>query len=185
MVDAATRSFRARGFAGVGVDGIAEAAGVTSGALYAHFGSKRGAFEAALERGFDEGYASMIEAQAAGGEDWLTGFVASYLGAAHRADMAGGCTVSTLACEVIREGGKAPAIFERRMAGFIARFAEGLAGGDGEARRARARATIATLAGGLSIARAVESREEADRIVAAVTTAALSAAGPTAAAPDP
>ena len=59
---AASRSFRAHGFAGVGVDGIAKEAGVTSGAFYSHFGSKDGAFSAALGVGLpvDEPIGNMI-----------------------------------------------------------------------------------------------------------------------------
>jgi len=54
MLVAAGRSFRSYGYAGIGVSGIAKAAGVTSGAFYAHFGSKDGAFSADLEDGLDE-----------------------------------------------------------------------------------------------------------------------------------
>ena len=48
IVSAASQGFRSHGYAGIGVDAIAKEAGVTSGALYAHMGSKDGAFEAAL-----------------------------------------------------------------------------------------------------------------------------------------
>jgi TetR/AcrR family transcriptional repressor of nem operon len=54
ILDAASQSFRSSGYAGTGVDGVAKAAGVTSGAFYAHFGSKDGAFAAALATGMDE-----------------------------------------------------------------------------------------------------------------------------------
>lgn len=40
--------FSERGYAAVGLEGIAEAAGVTRGAVYNHFGSKRGLLEAVL-----------------------------------------------------------------------------------------------------------------------------------------
>ena len=51
MLDAASMSFRSNGYAGIGVDGIAKAAGVTSGAFYAHFGSKDKAFKSVLDMG--------------------------------------------------------------------------------------------------------------------------------------
>ena len=54
MLEAAGRGFRKYGYAGIGVDGLAKAAGVTSGAFYSHFGSKDGAFEVALIAGLDE-----------------------------------------------------------------------------------------------------------------------------------
>ena len=40
MVDAAGRGFRKNGYGGLGVDGLAKEAGVTSGAFYGHFKSK-------------------------------------------------------------------------------------------------------------------------------------------------
>jgi TetR/AcrR family transcriptional repressor of nem operon len=47
MIAAASRGFRSNGYAGIGVDGLAKAAGVTSGAFYSHFGSKDAAFDIA------------------------------------------------------------------------------------------------------------------------------------------
>lgn len=48
MLEAAGRAFRSPGYDGIGVDGLAKGAGVTSGAFYAHFGSKAAAFDAAI-----------------------------------------------------------------------------------------------------------------------------------------
>ena len=41
--------FAERGFAGAGIEEIAARAGVTTGALYHHFGNKRGLFRAVAE----------------------------------------------------------------------------------------------------------------------------------------
>src|SRR2546421_11202153 len=40
LVEAAGRGFRTGGFGGTGVDALAKGAGLTSGAVYAHFDSK-------------------------------------------------------------------------------------------------------------------------------------------------
>ena len=53
MLEAVGCGFRDRGYAGIGVDGLAKTAGVTSGAFYAHFGSKGEAFDVALAAGLD------------------------------------------------------------------------------------------------------------------------------------
>jgi AcrR family transcriptional regulator len=50
LVAAARLLFAKRGYAGVGTEEIARAAGVTRGALYHHFGGKRELFEAVYER---------------------------------------------------------------------------------------------------------------------------------------
>ena len=49
LLSTARELFGERGFAGVGIEEIAARAGVTTGALYHHFGSKRGLFRAVFE----------------------------------------------------------------------------------------------------------------------------------------
>jgi len=49
LLDAAAALFAERGFDAVSVDSVAEAAGRTSGAVYAHFGSKQGLLLALLD----------------------------------------------------------------------------------------------------------------------------------------
>ena len=51
ILEAAGRGFRKGGFGGVGVDGLAKEAGVTSGAFYVHFGSKAQAFSESVVYG--------------------------------------------------------------------------------------------------------------------------------------
>ena len=51
ILNAAGRGFRSLGFGGIGVDGLAKDAGVTSGAFYGHFSSKAEAFKAAAVAG--------------------------------------------------------------------------------------------------------------------------------------
>ena len=50
LIDAARPLFAERGYAGVGTEEIARAAGVTRGALYHHFDGKRELFEAVYEQ---------------------------------------------------------------------------------------------------------------------------------------
>jgi AcrR family transcriptional regulator len=68
IINAASQGFRSNGYAGIGVDGIgvdgiAKEAGVTSGAFYAHLGSKDGAFQATLSVGLYEVIAEIPEFQ--------------------------------------------------------------------------------------------------------------------------
>lgn len=71
---AAQMLFAAHGYAGVGLEQVAAAAGVTRGAVYHHFGSKQGLFAAVLAEAHAEvGRAvaeSAEEARAAGGDAW-------------------------------------------------------------------------------------------------------------------
>ena len=77
-------------------------AGVTSGAFYAHLGSKDGAFEAALAVVLDEVIAAIPEFQQQHGEHWVVAFSVYYLGPVHRENLACGCAMTTLSPEVVR-----------------------------------------------------------------------------------
>jgi len=177
MLDAAGRSFRSNGFAGIGVDGIAKSAGVTSGAFYAHFGSKDGAFEAALKAGLDEVIAAIPVFRLEQGKKWVVAFANYYLGKAHRDDLACGCAMTTLSPEVVRADAKLHAIYEGKMQQIVNLIADGLAGGSADERRARAWAMLSILIGGLTTARAVESITLAEEIAASARAAAVSIAG--------
>lgn len=48
LLDAAARSYRARGYQATSVDAIAKEAGVSKATLYAHFGNKEGLFRATV-----------------------------------------------------------------------------------------------------------------------------------------
>ncbi|GLQ24246.1 TetR family transcriptional regulator [Algimonas ampicilliniresistens] len=175
ILDAASQSFRGKGYSGTGVDGIAKAAGVTSGAFYAHFGSKDGAFEAALAVGMNEVMESIPTFQRKFGSDWIGAFVDYYLGEAHRNDLACGCAMTTLSPEVARADPELHMAYEAKMKKIVCLIADGLDGGSDEDRQDRAWAMLSTLIGGLTLSRAVANSEVANRIASAARTTALSA----------
>ncbi len=179
MIEAAGRSFRRFGFAGIGVDGIAKSAGVTSGAFYAHLGSKDAAFHMAVAAGLDEVITSVPEFQKVYGADWVMAFADYYLGHAHREDLASGCAMTTLTPEVVRADEDQQASYEEKMTIIVNLVVAGLAGGSEEDRRARAWAMLSILIGGLNVARAMNGAPVTDEIAQAVMKAAVQVAGPT------
>ena len=63
LLDAAEKAFAEQGLGGAALEDIADAAGYTRGAIYAHFGSKEELFLAAVERQrqrFLDGFADVI-----------------------------------------------------------------------------------------------------------------------------
>ena len=179
IIDAASQSFRSNGYAGIGVDGIAKAAGVTSGAFYAHLGSKDKAFEVALISGLDEVIAAVPVFQADHKEGWVKAFAKYYLGRAHRNDLASGCAMTTLSPEVVRTDDNMHATYESKMKKIVKLLAIGLSDGTLEERQSRAWAMLGTLIGGLTMARAVKSKSAAETIAATIITAAANVAGNT------
>ncbi len=178
MLEAAGREFRSNGYAGIGVDGVAKAAGVTSGAFYAHFGSKDSAFEAAVGAGLDEVIEAVPVFQREHGPDWVQAFADYYLGKPHRNDLAGGCAMTTLSPEVARASPALHTVYEEKMRKIASLVAQGLSGGTDQERMARAWAMLGALIGGLTISRAVHDNTTAQQIADAVRASAVVAAGP-------
>ncbi len=177
MLDAAGWKFRSHGYAGIGVDGIAKAAGVTSGAFYAHFGSKDGAFDAALEAGLDEVISALPVFQKDCGSKWVEAFADYYLGRAHRADLPCGCAMATLSPEVVRASPETHALYEAKMDKIAELIANGLKGGSLAERRDRAWVVLSVLIGGLTVARGMRRIKMSDEVAESVISAAIKAAG--------
>jgi TetR/AcrR family transcriptional regulator, transcriptional repressor for nem operon len=79
IVEAAGRCFKKNGFSGIGVDGLAKEAGVTSGAFYGHFKSKNTAFNAAVEVGMNDLFDGVSQFKEQHGNDWWTKFAEFYM----------------------------------------------------------------------------------------------------------
>lgn len=177
MLDAASQSFRSSGYAGIGVDGIAKAAGVTSGAFYAHFGSKDKAFSAALDAGLDEVIETLPKLQHEAGSGWVKAFVDYYMGPAHREDLACGCAMTTLSPEVVRAGQELHATYEAKMKKIAGLIANGLEGNSRDECLSRAWAMLGILIGGLTMARAVKTKKASEVIASSIRTSAMAVAG--------
>jgi len=177
MLDAASMGFRRNGYAGIGVDGIAKAAGVTSGAFYAHFGSKDKAFKTALDVGLDEVIDTLPKMQNESGDNWVEVFIDYYLGQTHRDDLACGCAMTTLSPEVVRASEELHENYENKMKVIAELIAHGLKGGEIKERIAKAWALLGILTGGLTMARAVKTQEASDEIARSIREAAMVVAG--------
>src|ERR1700692_3059917 len=157
----AARLFRERGVSAVGMDALAEAAGMTHGSLYSQFDSKEHLATEALGRAFDASAAKYDEVET------LSAYIERYLSPRHRDTPGSGCAIATLGCEVPRQGNAMRQTFTeglRRMIGRLTRLL-----GPKSRRRCEneALAIAATLVWGIVFAVAVDDRELSDRILAA------------------
>jgi AcrR family transcriptional regulator len=177
MLEAVGRGFRSHGYAGIGVDGLAKEAGVTSGAFYSHLGSKEAAFDVVLAAGLDEVIEGLPTYQKEHGADWVRAFAEYYLGKHHRSDLACGCAMATLTSEVVRFGPKVHGEYETKMRLIADLVSRGLAGDSDEDRHARAWAMLGMLIGGLNVARAMKSTTAANEVAQAIIEAAINVAG--------
>jgi AcrR family transcriptional regulator len=173
ITEAAARSFRKGGFGGIGVDGLAKAAGVTSGAFYVHYASKNEAFCAAIAQGMAELKAGVLDSQARWGEAWWQAFVQFYLGTKRQCDLSESCSLQSLSPEVARSTPEAREAFEAGLR----EVATAILAGPRSAKAPRdldaACAALAALVGAVTLARAVSSPALADEIAAATGRALL------------
>lgn len=172
ILNSATASFRSHGLAGIGVDGVAKDASVTSGAFYVHFRSKADAFRAAIVTGLDELRAGIQSFRAASGHAWLPAFVSFYLGPKRTCPLESACTLPTLSSDVERAGEHTRQAYEAHLLPIIDAIATGLPG-DPNTARDRAYAIMAMLVGGSLLSRAVLDQQLSQSIASAVAQHAL------------
>src|SRR3954449_2470381 len=125
ILGAAGRGFRRLGFGGIGVDGLAKEAGVTSGAFYGHFGSKADAFREAAVAGLIELREAIEMLRADRGEAWLDEFVDFYLTVRRTCATAESCALQSLTPEVARADPATKAAYEAALLDVIEAVSDG------------------------------------------------------------
>jgi len=159
VVAAASRLFRERGVSGVGLAGLMESIGLTHGGFYKNFASK----DALVDEAAASGFADMMEHLSALAQDHGHGDRArsalfdEYLSAEHRDSLGTGCPAAGFAGDFAREQTwtETYSAGVRDMAGWVGPGDEGLAG-------------LATLVGGLLLARATAGSPLSEDILRAV-----------------
>jgi len=172
IIEAAGKGIRQHGYGGIGVDGIAKEAGVTSGAFYGHFGSKEKVFEASVSAGMKDFVDGVHFWRESKGDKWLNPFIDWYLSAERCQDIAGSCALPGLSADVARAEKNVHAAYEEQLVALIDAFADGIPGRTKPARKKTARALLAILAGAVMMTRAIESEALAEEIAKAARLAA-------------
>ena len=177
ILNAAGRGFRRLGFGGIGVDGLAKEAGVTSGAFYGHFPSKAEAFKAAAVTGLVQLREGVESLQVNEGDEWLEKFVDFYMNVRRTCDLGESCALQSLTPEVARADRDTKAAYEAELLKVVEAVAEGLSNGTLAARRKTAWAILSILSGGVSIARSAADPRTGAQIAAGVKSAVLKLTG--------
>ncbi len=157
---AASRLMRERGISGVGVDALTEAAGMTHGSLYSHFGSKERLVEEAI------GYAIAAKGREGPEAFSLEDYISEYLSAAHRDGPGSGCPFAALGCDVSHQGHGVRNRFTAGVRGMIGLLSGQMGPGLKQRQRDEAAlAAIASLVGAVVLARAVNDPKLSDDIL--------------------
>ena len=162
ILQAGAKALRTNGFNGIGVDGLAASAGVTSGAFYSNFSNKEALLEEVIETCLGDPFIDSDSGSLAERQERLKEWLAMYISAHHRADPASGCVMPTLSADVARSNPKIRATYKRKMLALVHKMSNVLdvAGPD---REQRAWSIVATMIGAIAISRAMPDGEEADR----------------------
>ena len=178
VVAAAATLFRERGLEGVGVDALAEAAGLTHGAVYSHFKSKNELAAEAVRQALHESMDGWLAAtKGLSGAEAFERLLKVYVSRAHRDHPEAGCSLAAIGGDANRGGDELRDVFHEGVTQFIevlTSVSDGAAAAD---RRRAAIARGAAMLGALVMSRAVSAdRSLSDEILKSVRTELLTGA---------
>jgi TetR/AcrR family transcriptional regulator, transcriptional repressor for nem operon len=162
IVRIASARIREAGIESPGVAEIMQAAGLTHGGFYKHFGSRDDLIAEAADRAFADGERSVREVTQ-GAQEPLAAFVDWYVSTQHRDNPATGCPVAALGDDVSRGDDRVRAAYREQVERYLANL-ERLLGGGEDARR-RATVALSTLVGSIVLARAIDDEALSDEIL--------------------
>ncbi len=182
IFDAALRKFRSDGYCGIGVDGMAKAAGVTSGAFYVHFESKSEAFQTVVVEGLVQLREAIENRRENDPDNWVETFTRWYFSvprsqqkktAAALLPMQGGCALPTLSPEVVRAGDETREAYQEELLLVVDTIADGLPDHikGKKDRRNVTWAMLSVMIGGVILGRSVHDK----KLVNEISKAAVSA----------
>jgi TetR/AcrR family transcriptional regulator, transcriptional repressor for nem operon len=173
ILGAASRGFRRLGYGGIGVDGLAREAGVTSGAFYGHFPSKAEAFKAAAIAGLVDLRKAIEELQTEQGDGWLAAFTKFYLSDRRTCELGESCALQSMTPDVARADDETKAAYEAELLKVVEAVASGLRHGSLAKRRETALVILSLLSGSVTLARSANDPGLGARTSAAVEAAVL------------
>lgn len=156
ILEVASRLFREKGFEAVGVAEVMKALGLTHGGFYGHFSSKDDLIVQALAHALGERNGATLP---------LREYMDEYLSPRHRDNRAGGCPISGLAADTLRQTPEARSAVTDGVRGQIDWMFEKLTGLDESDRRRQAIASWAAMVGAVVLARATTDPVLSDEIL--------------------
>ncbi|TXH86877.1 MAG: TetR/AcrR family transcriptional regulator [Rhodoferax sp.] len=165
IVSVAARAIRRSGYDGTGVADIMKEAGLTHGGFYSHFASREALLAEAAGRACAESAAAVAEVVAGvPSEDSLEAMVRAYLSKEHLAQIEAGCPLAALGSETARQAPEVRRVTTRHIKAMVDLAARQSPDWGQPAAHERALVTVATMVGGLLLARAVDDPALSDSL---------------------
>ena len=156
VLDAAARAIREKGAEGVSVAAVMREARLTHGTFYAHFASKEALVAEALRHAADDYRTGLQDRmmEEADSDRRLERLAETYLSAEHADDPGSGCFIATLGPEMLRAEGALADAFGDRVEAGLSMIEDAIGDVGASDARSRAIASMATVVGGMILARA-------------------------------
>lgn len=177
VINVASRLFRERGFDGIGLKDLMEAAGLTQGAFYKQFASKEDLAVEASNRALESASLRWSDAATQNPDDPFGAVIAFYLSADHREERMDGCPIVALGSDAARQGPGVKAAFETGIKAHLEVLGRFLAKTGGEESRGKAMAILATMIGAVTLSRVVNDPDLAQALLDAAGEQVRDAAG--------
>ena len=161
-LQAAARLFRERGFDGASISEIMAATGLTHGSFYNHFDSKEELLAEAFEHASQEALAVVESLEKS--REGRQSMYRDYLSAAHRDRSGEGCIMAALATNFQTQP-KARSVVTRHIQRLITKFGDHFPWPRRRNARQEAIRALASMVGGVILARAVDEPELSDEIL--------------------
>lgn len=174
IVAVASELFREKGYDGIGVADIMQAAELTHGGFYGHFKSKDDLAAQATHDALARSAEKWDAIASAAGDETFGRLVASYLRRGHCDNAGKGCALAALGADTARQGKPLRMAFREGLMRLVDILAAAVPG-TRAARRKRALAAMAQMVGAVVLARAVEDAALSDEILAATRHTLLAA----------
>lgn len=166
---AAAKLFREKGFDGIAVSELMQAAGLTHGGFYGHFSSKEDLMAQACSYAVDQLLSDGEARRSLRKQPPYVAFVKDYLSLAHRDNAGSGCLMAALGADAARQSPSVRSAFTQQAKRLLGACTNLLAGaGQQQTARERAINTLAALVGAQVIARAVDDPDFSAEVLATV-----------------
>ncbi len=173
VIETSSRLFREKGFDGVGVNTLMQAAGLTHGGFYKQFQSKDDLIAKATKAALDQALQRMSSLTEKNKQASLEQAVGLYLSDQHRNGVADGCAFAALGPDVARHGPEARRVMQHGIEDQLALLESVVEPEKNISNREEAIATMATMVGAMVLARAVENKALSSEILDAAAKSIL------------
>jgi AcrR family transcriptional regulator len=171
----ASKQFRKGGIEAVGIAGLMKDAGLTNGAFYSHFKSKKDLVDQVLTYILDAREELLVNSIKQGAT--LRDIIRDYLSPNHRDKCEQGCLFPSLSAEIARQPKSTRKIVTEKMYSMQKIISEQIKDSDSDVRIQKATAIVALMVGSLQLSRVVTEIKLSDNILKHATESAFDIAG--------